>query len=252
MRKIWSVKILVLLLIVVMAQGCMVRLTDYTALQEKHADAVALNEGYQMEAAAAQAELEILQGEYEQIAAQLDDKDTNLSSPNQASPELRGIWAELKALAAGRKDMTWNPSDQKLLVSVEFDLGRAAVKPSGRSAVKQIAGVIKGMPSEYVVYVDGHTDDLPVKNPKTKEKFIDNRGLAAARADAVYRVLHDGGVPSKLMISRGFGQDYPAVPNDSAASRARNRRVEISVVPRTIVFAPTAMLASEPDIVLTK
>ena len=108
------------------------------------------------------------------------------------------------------------------------------------------------MPSEYVVYVDGHTDNLPVKNPKTKEKFIDNRGLAAARADAVYRVLHDGGVPSKLMISRGFGQDYPVVSNDSAASRAKNRRVEISVVPRTIAFAPTAMLAAEPDIVLTK
>ena len=254
MRKIWSVKILVLLLVVVMAQGCMVRLTDYRALQERHADAVALNEGYQADTDAARAELESLQAEYAQLAAQLDDKDATITdmSSHTASAELTSIWAELKALAAGRYDMTWSPTDHKLLVSVEFDLGRAAVKPSGKSAVKQIAGVIKGMPLGYVVYVDGHTDNLPVKNPKTREKFIDNRGLAAARADAVYRVLRDGGVPSKLMISRGFGQDYPAVPNDSAASRARNRRVEISVVPRAMAFAPTAMMAADPDIVFTK
>ncbi|NQT21427.1 MAG: OmpA family protein [Planctomycetes bacterium] len=250
MQKTWLVKVLVLMLVVVMTQGCMVRLSDYKALQVKHADAVAMNEGYQEEAAAAQAELERLQAEFDNVAAQLDDKTAK--SDDLATTELKGIWAEMKALAVGRKDMTWIPDGHKLLVSVEFDLGRAAVKPSGKSAIKQIAGVIKGLPSGYIVCVDGHTDSLPVKNPRTIQMFKNNRGLSAARAGAVCRVLGEGGVPPKLMISRGFGQYYPIGPNNSPATRAKNRRVEISVLPASLALNPTARLASESDIVVTK
>jgi len=250
MRKImWSVKVFGVLVLAVLAQGCMVRATDYQALQNKLAMTEATIDDVRASEAAKQAELEKLRAEYDQLKLQVDQKDAQIAelrNAPKATPELEAIWDRLEALAGARKDMTWDPTARKLLVSVEFDLGKAAVKPEGKNAIKQIAGVLKSMPPGFVAYIDGHTDNLPVIRPETVAKYIDNRGLAAARALAVYRVLEEGGVPPKLMITRGFGEYYPVDSNDSPEGRARNRRVEISVIPDVAAFTPSAVLTAEP------
>jgi chemotaxis protein MotB len=251
MRKVWSVEILVVLLVAALMQGCMVRAIDYRALENKLAVTEASIDEYRDQAAQSRAELETLRTDYDLMKEQLDDKDgrvAELENAPRATPELTRIWESLEALARARKDMDWDPATRKLLVSVEFDLGSAAIKPSGKGAIKQIASIINGMPSGHIAYIDGHTDNLPVKNPRTIEKFGDNPGLAVARALAVYRVLEEGGVPPISMITRGFGEYHPVVQNTNAESRARNRRVEISIVPQATAFTPTATLVPESDV----
>jgi len=251
MRNVWSMKILVVLLVAVVAQGCMVRLTDYRKLQDEHALVVAHVEGLEDEVASKEDDLGRLQAENETLRAQLGDRDpkiVRLEEPPRTTPQLTAIWAKLEAVATGRKDVAWDATGHKLIVSVDFDLGRATVRPAGKASIKQIAGVLRGVPSGYVFYVDGHTDNLPVKHPTTLKKYGDNPGLAAARALAVMRVLREGGVRPKLMVARSFGPYYPIVPNADKPSRAKNRRVEISVVPAGTAFSPTAMLVPESDV----
>jgi OOP family OmpA-OmpF porin len=69
--------------------------------------------------------------------------------------------------------------------------------------------------------VRGHTD-----NVGTQEY---NLGLSKRRADAVSKVLADGGFSAERIDSKGMGTSMPAADNASAEGRAINRRVVIIV-----------------------
>ena len=77
--------------------------------------------------------------------------------------------------------------------------------------------------------VSGFTDDLPVSmnNPY----FTDNWELSAQRSLTVTRALVAAGMPANQVFAAAFGEQQPIVPNQDAASRAQNRRVEITPVP---------------------
>lgn len=69
------------------------------------------------------------------------------------------------------------------------------------------------------IYVDGHTDSSGFRTA--------NLDLAQKRTAEVVKYLVDKGVSSKLIVSRWHGERYPAESNDTAAGRAKNRRVTI-------------------------
>lgn len=254
MLKMWSLRVFALMAVTALAQGCMVRATDYQALKDKLAVTQASVDEYRDAASAKQDELEQLRAESETLRAQLSDREARLEELKgaPASPELAAINERLERLASGRSDIDWDPGRRKLLVRIEFDLGKAAIKPGGKSSILSIADVLKNMPAGYVAYIDGHTDNLPVKNPRTVEKFRDNFGLASARANAVRRVLGEGGVAPRKLIARSFGEHYPVAEGSTSEARARNRRVEISVVPGNAAFTPTASLVPESDNVVSQ
>jgi chemotaxis protein MotB len=108
---------------------------------------------------------------------------------------------------------------------VLFDSGSAELKPEGRNVIAKVARSIKAVPDREV-RVEGHTDDVPVRSPK----FTSNWDLSAARAATVAKVLAEGGVSPKLLAVVGYGEFRPLAPNDGAENRARNRRIEISLV----------------------
>ncbi|KAA1176018.1 OmpA family protein [Marinobacter salinexigens] len=80
-----------------------------------------------------------------------------------------------------------------------------------------------------LLMVSGFTDDLPIHSGN---RYGDNWGLSAQRALTVTRALIDKGLPKDRVFAAAFGQNHPVVPNADADSRAMNRRVEISTVPR--------------------
>lgn len=81
-----------------------------------------------------------------------------------------------------------------------------------------------------LLMVSGFTDDLPVH--RGNRRYDDNWGLSAQRALTVTRTLIDQGMPQDRVFAAAFGPNHPAVPNEDEVSRAQNRRVEISTVPR--------------------
>jgi chemotaxis protein MotB len=68
--------------------------------------------------------------------------------------------------------------------------------------------------------------------PIATAQFPSNWELSAARAGAVLQHLRRHGVPDARLSLAGYADRHPIAPNESAAGRARNRRVEVVVLRR--------------------
>ena len=75
----------------------------------------------------------------------------------------------------------------------------------------------------FVVRIDGHTDSDPIK----VSDWDSNWRLSYARARAVQKVLIEAGVPEERTFVAAFGEFSSRAPNDSAANKQKNRRVEL-------------------------
>jgi len=104
----------------------------------------------------------------------------------------------------------------RLSGSYLFDSGRAELKPNSLAVLDAVATVIRPLANE--IRVDGHTDSMPIDSAR----YPTNWELSAARALAVTRYLSetDNVRPGRL-ISAGFGEFRPLVPNDTRDGRAR-------------------------------
>jgi len=81
--------------------------------------------------------------------------------------------------------------------------------------------------------VEGHTDNVPIKN----DVLLDNWDLSVKRATAVVRVLqNDYGVDPKRMTAAGRSYYIPVASNDTAEGKALNRRTRIVVLPKLDQF----------------
>ena len=80
----------------------------------------------------------------------------------------------------------------------------------------------------YKIIVVCHTDDTGSEN------YTDR--LSEARASAVYDYLLKNQLESVDLLSYALGAAEPCVPNDSRDNRAKNRRVEIYVVPDMLIL----------------
>lgn len=127
---------------------------------------------------------------------------------------------------------------------VLFEPGRAKLKDSARRVLANVGAVLA--PTRYELAVEGYTDDAPVtRTPPPGMKrwqralarstglgpYYSNRELSAARALQVLQFFsREGLIPPERLSASAYGDSMPLVPNTSAESRARNRRVEIKLV----------------------
>ena len=82
--------------------------------------------------------------------------------------------------------------------------------------------------SKLQILVEGHTDDRPVKGGR---RYVDNMELSTLRASKVVRYLAESGkVPPRRLSAAGYAEYHPVVPNRDAASRRRNRRIDIVIL----------------------
>jgi chemotaxis protein MotB len=123
-----------------------------------------------------------------------------------------------------REGLRLNVSDEVLFAS-----GSADLDEKGRKVLVKVATQLKQL--EDTILVRGHTDDRPIGGALA-QRFPTNWELAAARAARVVRLLEERGVPSKRLTALSLGSNDPVAPNDSAENRARNRRIEILLVPK--------------------
>ncbi len=111
-----------------------------------------------------------------------------------------------------------------------FDSGSAEIKPGAEETLAALADKLKD-PSyaDYLVTVEGHTDDSPVQTAQ----FPSNWELSTARAAAVVRFFVGHGVRAEKLRVAGYADTYPKVPNRDEkgapilANQAQNRRVVV-------------------------
>jgi chemotaxis protein MotB len=106
-----------------------------------------------------------------------------------------------------------------------FGSGRAELKQEFLPILKLVADVLNQRDGHFVIA--GHTDDIPIET----RRFRSNWDLSAARAaSVVHFFIQEGDVDPERMEIRALSDNEPIVPNDSWENRAKNRRVEISVL----------------------
>jgi len=129
--------------------------------------------------------------------------------------------------------------------SVLFEPGRAELKASCSDQLLRIAATIKQQFPNHSIRIEGHTDSTPVVH--SHDKFPDNMALSQARAASVYDFLAKrGGLQSSKMYTAGYGDRQPLVtPERTAADRAKNRRVEIVILPNNLKVQKDQLAAAE-------
>jgi len=129
-----------------------------------------------------------------------------------------------------------------LETDVLFDPGKTDIKPAGKAALAEIADAIRAVAGRRF-QVAGHTDTAPIK---TKE-FPSNWELSTARAVVVVKLLISEGAKASVLSAAGFAEFDPVGNNMAPQGRAKNRRIEITLVPNIEELVGIAALASKED-----
>ncbi|MBP7461648.1 MAG: flagellar motor protein MotB [Candidatus Delongbacteria bacterium] len=172
------------------------------------------------------------------------DKPINRRSSRQEKKMRRKVQKMQQMIDAQnlKKDLDISMSKEGVGIRISdpnfFDLGKATLKPQSFAVLDLIIDIIKTV--DYSVRIEGHTDDLPIRNPE----FASNWELSAARALAILKYFQNRGKIDPVRLEAvGLGEHHPLVPNEDDESRSKNRRVEIFVLSkefqkRTLPAAP--------------
>lgn len=125
----------------------------------------------------------------------------------------------------GISNTTVEKTDEGITISLEniqFEADSARLLPVEKEKIEKIGKLLSNYP-DYELLISGHT--------ALAGKAEDRQVLSEQRAAAVANYLIELGVREQHHIfTRGFGAEKPIAPNTTEANRARNRRVEITVL----------------------
>jgi len=116
-----------------------------------------------------------------------------------------------------------------LVEAILFDSGRAEIKPEGLVVLGKVVEILKSV-NDKAIRIEGHTDNQRIVGPLT-QRYPTNWELSAARAINVARYLEKQGIDSGHLSSAAFGEFKPVADNATPEGRAKNRRIEITLVP---------------------
>ncbi|MCW8983587.1 MAG: flagellar motor protein MotB [Gammaproteobacteria bacterium] len=120
--------------------------------------------------------------------------------------------------------------DESIIIRIKekgsFASGDATLKDEFYTTMERITEEIAHTPGR--VTISGHTDNIPIST----YRFRSNWELSSSRAVSVLQYMVSSGLldPANLEVN-GFADTQPLVPNDTAANRAINRRIEIKITP---------------------
>lgn len=114
-----------------------------------------------------------------------------------------------------------------MVEAILFDSGKAVVKPEGLKVLQKVVDILKGV-KDKMIRIEGHTDNVPIHTAQ----FPSNWELSAARAINVARFLQQQGIDPTLLAAVAYGEYKPVAENDTKEGRAKNRRIEIILVPK--------------------
>lgn len=179
-------------------------------------------------------------------AKQIDEKNTVIQTLNARLAELEGTSQRVKydkdRLAAEKRfnelfvavQGDFRPEEAEVykqldtlvirLKGIQFPVGQAVVQPASYPLLTKVQNAIRtfGQPD---VVIEGHTDSTG-----SAEK---NQMLSEQRAESVKQYLvANGTLSSRKIKAVGYGFSRPIAPNETAAGRAQNRRIDVLIKPQ--------------------
>lgn len=172
------------------------------------------------------AERERLQAEAERLIAEARDLESYRSE----------FFGSVRSVLEGEEGVQVVGDRFVFSSEVVFQSGGATLSQEGRAQIARVAAllrrVIDDIPPEvnWVIRVDGHTDDTPLSG---QGAYRSNWELSQARAlSVVLQMAEVEGIPPERLSANGFGEFQPLDRSGTEEGRARNRRIEIKLTER--------------------
>jgi len=187
--------------------------------------------------------LEALGQDVESLRSERTSLSTSLTETQRALDELRAREAQQQArlatframlerframMASGRLRVRVVRGRMvvELPDNVLFDSGEAELKPEGQATLLEVVQILRTIENRHF-QVAGHTDNVPIRS----RRFPSNWELSSVRAVTVARFMIDNGMPGDRISAAGYAETQPVDPSDTPEGRARNRRIEIALMP---------------------
>ena len=216
---------------------------SYDALEENSSVAIAKNvkknrellaqlEVKEQALAAENARLKTLEKDIKNRSERIAELESLIAAKDAAMTKLKDAISRALTDFEG-KGLTIEQRDGKVYVSMEnkllFSSGSWSVGVDGRKAVQQLGNVLADNP-DIAVLIEGHTDNVPYTgNGQVKG----NWDLSTKRATAIVQILRENdNIKPDNLTAAGRGEFAPIATNDTAAGKAKNRRIEVILTPK--------------------
>ena len=121
----------------------------------------------------------------------------------------------------GPDKIVLTPSNIAIIDKIQFELGKADLKPVSFPVLDEVVTVLKQNPQIEEVDVEGHTDSTGGADV--------NRKLSQERAQSVVKYIQSKGIKAGRLTPKGYGPDRPIADNATEEGREANRRVEFVI-----------------------
>lgn len=191
-------------------------------------------------------EIQIKESELYDKRVRLDSLTRELSSRISRVEELEILVAEKQALMRALKTaltlaldsfegngLSVEQREGKVYVSMEnkllFESGSWTVGSTGKQAIKQLGNVLASNP-EIAILIEGHTDTDPYIG---NENLSGNWDLSTKRATEIVKLmLKNKQIKPENLTAAGRGEHQALASNQTAAGKAKNRRIEVILSPK--------------------
>jgi len=117
-----------------------------------------------------------------------------------------------------------------ILDKILFPSGETKITTDGLEVLKRVGDILKNVENK-IIRVEGHTDNVPILG-RLQEKFPTNWELSTARATNVVRFLEEQvHMDPARLEAVGIGEHKPIASNETEEGKAKNRRIEIALLP---------------------
>lgn len=143
--------------------------------------------------------------------------------------EYKDLLAKFKPLIdAGRLQVKIVDGRMVVALSMDilFDSGSARLSKDGMETIQEVTRLLASIPGKRY-QVEGHTDTVPI-HTKT---YPSNWELGSGRALSIVKTMVAAGMPEERVSGATFGEWRPTATNETDAGKAKNRRIEIVIVP---------------------
>ncbi len=147
------------------------------------------------------------------------------------------FFGRLRDVLKGRDDVQIVGDRFVFQSEVLFAQRQAKIAAKGQNQLAKLAVALADIGSKipedinWVLQVDGHTDDVPIR----AGRFADNWDLSTERALSVVRFLNQQGLPANRLAAAGYGEFQPLDAADNDNARRKNRRIELKITQRVAV-----------------
>lgn len=175
-------------------------------------------------------DIKSLQTAVQKKETELKEKEVKVKEQSDSFTKMQeAMKAELSSKQVALKELEGKLT-LTMVESILFDSGKADVKDEGKLALKKVADVLKSTQDQDII-VAGYTDNVQIGG-KLAKVYPSNWELSAARAISVVRILVADGIDPKMLSASGFSEYRPVADNETLEGRAKNRRMEIILMPK--------------------